>query len=436
MRLTLAFIGLAAAACLIPSTVTAAEPPSAPGKPLSYFIVVTGGELLEGVYPDAHTPFITRALRPLGCQCVGSITVDDNREDIQRALRFATNRAPLVLVTGGLGPTPNDITRETLSEFTEIPLHEHPEAVAELERRFNQTRNQLRPNLLRQTLTPERGSYLKNPNGTAVGLVFDMNGGHIIALPGPPRELQPMVRNELLPFLREHFGVREFGCSLTLRFVGAGQSLIDQTIKDHVPVAPDVVVTSLFEGSRVDFTFSLAGNTEADRTKLKRLEQSIAEHLAEYIYADDGATLEEVVGRKFQKQGASLAVVEIGSGGSLAAALSGTRAGASVLTGACVAPTEATVGKLLQFSSPDPATPTLDRMKSLARAAAAKVGSQSALAISPVEPDDKGQPSVLLVLQLPSGAWESQRLPLRDSGEITRNTLTTQALDFLRRRLP
>src|SRR5512146_2729821 len=103
----------------------------ATSKPVDYFVVVTGGELLEGVYPDAHTPFLTRTLRPLGCRCVGSLTVDDHREDIQRALRFATNHAPLVLITGGLGPTPNDITRETLSEFTGLPLRENPDVLAD-----------------------------------------------------------------------------------------------------------------------------------------------------------------------------------------------------------------------------------------------------------------------------------------------------------------
>src|SRR3954464_10714003 len=113
MKRSLLIAAWAASVCLSLLIPRAGEPQTgaSEAKPLSYFIVVTGGELLEGVYPDAHTPFLTRALRPLGCQCVGSITVDDNREDIQGAMRFATNHAPLVIVTGGLGPTPNDITR-------------------------------------------------------------------------------------------------------------------------------------------------------------------------------------------------------------------------------------------------------------------------------------------------------------------------------------
>ncbi|MGB2956957.1 MAG: molybdopterin-binding protein, partial [Anaerolineales bacterium] len=94
-----------------------------------YVIVVTGGELLSGIYPDGHTYFITQTLRPLGLQCVGSVSVDDKQDDLKHALRYAADKAPLIIVTGGLGPTPNDITRETLADFTSIPLREHPEVL-------------------------------------------------------------------------------------------------------------------------------------------------------------------------------------------------------------------------------------------------------------------------------------------------------------------
>ncbi len=122
----------------------ASEPASTPSAapPTEYMIIVTGEELLRGVYPDGHTCFLTRTLRPLGCRCVGSMCVDDNRDDLKRALGFAVKYAPLVIVTGGLGPTANDITRETLADFTGIPLREQPEVLAEMERRFHQSARQ------------------------------------------------------------------------------------------------------------------------------------------------------------------------------------------------------------------------------------------------------------------------------------------------------
>ena len=102
-------------------------------NPLDYTIIVTGEELLRGAYPDGHTCFITRTLHLLGCHCVGSMTVDDEAEDLKQALRFANGRVRLILVTGGLGPTVNDLTRDALAQFTGIPLREHPDVLADIE---------------------------------------------------------------------------------------------------------------------------------------------------------------------------------------------------------------------------------------------------------------------------------------------------------------
>lgn len=427
---TLLMVGLA-----LLELARAAEPiaTAAESGPLRYFIVVTGGELLEGVYPDAHTPFLTRTLRPLGCQCAGSMTVDDQKDEIQRAVRYAISRAPLVIVTGGLGPTPNDITRETLADLTGIELRESAEALGEIERRLGQSKDQLRPNLRRQAMAPSSGRFLKNPNGSAVGLVFDWGDSVLVALPGPPRELQPMASGELVSFLRQRFGVREFGSSLTLRFVGAGQSLIDQTIKDHVKVPPDVVITSLFEGSRVDFTFSLPGKTPSDRDRLQGLEGDIRRRLDPYIYSDDGSSLEDVVIEQLRARGGSLVLAELGSGGTVAAALMGSKGGGDILSGAYVALTEDAMVRLLDSSLKGLPTTMLDRMKRLASDAATKTGSEWAVATSPVDVAADGSKSLWVVCKLPTGTWEIQRIPLRDSGEITRAPVTTQILDFLRK---
>ncbi len=420
----------------IPAALSAAAAPAPnPGdsKPLDYVIVVTGGELLEGVYPDSHTHFLTRTLRPLGCRCVGSLTVDDERAAIFSALRFATNQAPVVIVTGGLGPTPNDITRDTLAEFTAIPLREDADALAEMERRLHTPRDQLRPNLRRQTHVPERGGYLRNSAGTAVGLVFDAPGDLIVALPGPPRELQPMVRDELVPLLRRRFGVRDFGCALTLRFVGVGQSQIDQTIKDHVSIAPDVTVTSLFEGSRVDFTFSLPGNTAADRARLRQLADTIREHLGDFCYAEDGSTLEDVVVRALRARGGSLALVEVGSGGHLAAALSDRSGADRLLAAAFSAPSEEAMNRLMLSPDDQPGTNGVERLKRWAGGAARLARSQWTVVVGPVESDAGGVRALWVVLRFPEEHWETKRFRVQTGGEIASASLTTQILDQVRR---
>ena len=274
-------------------------PPTATPQMAEYSIIVTGNELLSGVYADSHTFYLTRTLRPLGLHCVGSISVDDRAEDMKQALRFAQQRSALVIVTGGLGPTDSDITREVLSEFTGIALREQPDVLQQMEQRFHSQRDQLRANLRRQTRVPVRGTYLLNESGTAVGLVFEQDHKTIVALPGPPRELQPMVRDHLVPYLAKKFGVRSIGRSLTVRFVGIGQSQIDQTMKDHITLPPDIMETSQFEAGRVDFTFSLPGDTTEDGVRLEQLRVALHKYLGDHIYADDAfTTLEDALAQK------------------------------------------------------------------------------------------------------------------------------------------
>jgi nicotinamide-nucleotide amidase len=402
-----------------------------------YMIIVTGSELLSGAYPDGHTYFITRTLRPLGLECIGSMIVDDEQTDIKEALRYATNITELVIITGGLGPTDNDITRKALSEITGITLKEHPDVLAEMARRFRVPPNKLRANLRRQTQVPIEGTYLKNTEGTAVGLVFQQDDRVIVALPGPPRELQVMVRNELVPYLSKRFGTRLPGSSLTLRFVGLGQSQIDQSLKDNVPMASDIMVASQFEGGRVDFTFMLPEDTPRDRARLQELKKEIIKHLGEYIYADDETTLEEHVLMLLKARGEKLALAETGSGGSLTAALSSADADGQVLAGAYVAPTLEKLHGLLNIDTDksNGSKSTNQGLKRLALAVADVTASQWAIAVGQAHRDENGTGYVEAAFKMPDGSIESQKIRLRDTGELARSRLSTQLFDRLRRRL-
>jgi molybdenum cofactor synthesis domain-containing protein len=410
---------------------------SSTGQPTKYMIIVTGGELLSGVYPDGHTHFITRTLHPLGLECVGSMSVDDKKADLKEALRYASEKVGLVIVTGGLGPTENDITREALSEFTGISLREHPEVLKRMAQRFRVSPAKLRLNLRRQTQVPTRGTYLKNSNGTAFGLVFESVQSVIVALPGPPRELQAMVSDELVPYLRQRFGTRLPGCSITLRFVGLGQSQISQTLRDHVPLASDIIVSSQFEGGRVDFTFSLANDTPQDRARLQELKQKIRGHLGENVYADDETTLEECVIGLLEARGATLALAEVGSGGSLAAALSEADVEHRVLVGAYIAPTIEKLQRLLGVQSENGTgnASSAQQVEQLARATAGAADSQIAIAVGQAWRDENGAAYLAVAFKLPDGRMENRQFRYRGSGELARTRLVTQLLDQLRRRL-
>lgn len=402
-----------------------------------YVIVVTGGELLSGAYPDGHTYFITRTLYSLGLHCIGSMCVDDKREDIEETLRFAADKAALIIVTGGLGPTDNDITRETLSDFTGIALKEHPDVLQDMAKRFNTEPNSLRANLRRQTRVPVGGAYLKNSAGTAAGLVFEKPDSVIVALPGPPRELQPMVRDELVPYLSRRFGTRLPGVSLTLRFVGLGQSEIDQRIKQHVTLPPDVHTSSQFQGGRVDFTFSLPDDTPQSHDRLQKLRDQIMKYLSDNMYGEGDTSLEQHIVNLLAKRGERLVLVEAGSGGNVTAAISTAEGSAKILAGAYVAPTADALRRMLHVPDGDWAGGTSPRQKveRLAVAASTAAETQRAVAVGEISRDENGAGYVEVAFKLSDGRADSRRIQLRGAGEPARENLCTQLLDQLRRSL-
>ena len=418
--------------CLLAyAAVAAAQPAGGDRPPLDYFVIVTGNEILEGFYPDAHTHYITRTLRPLGGRCLGAIAVDDREADLIDAFRFALGKAPLVIVTGGLGPTPNDITRETLAEFTGIPLREHADVVAVLERRFTQPRDQLRPNLRRQALVPASGTYLPNGAGTAVGLVFDTTNATMVALPGPPRELQPMVERELVPLLQKRFGLRSLGSSLTLRFAGVGQSQISQTLQEHVKLPPDLVITSQFDAGRVDFTFTLPGQTEGEKGWLAALADTLRRELGASLYAEDGSSLEERTVRAFMRRGFKLALAEVGSGGHITGSLAQVQNLDQVLVGSYVAPTEGGLRQLLQLEIANASG--AEPLAELARAVRLRSQSDVAVVVGYPEPEE-GRPRNVRVLWVDPKPREAQ-FPWSDASAASNALLTTRILDWLRRQL-
>lgn len=407
--------------------------------PPEYMIIVTGGELLRGAYADSHTLFITRTLGPLGCRCVGAMCVGDDEEDLYDALIYSGKRSSLVIVTGGLGPTDDDITRETLSRYTGISLREDPDVVDAMMRRFGiRTRNELRKNLLRQTLTPKKGMYLPNPHGTAVGLVFEDDDQVVIALPGPPRELQPMVQDHVIPYLSRKFGTHSIGSSLTMRFVGIGESQIDQVMHEHLTLPEDLIISSLFEFGRVDLTLSLPGSLQADFLRLKAMEDDLLKYIGDYMYSDDGSTLEDCVIQILADEDASLVTAEVGSGGAIATSLGHAEGAPRVYSGGYVAPSDHVMANMLDLAIQTPSAPSetgAGLTQLIAERICQKADSEWGLVVSRVvEPENESR-FVWVALGTRQKGFEIQRVTLRGHGETGQARLVNRCLDLLRRQL-
>jgi nicotinamide-nucleotide amidase len=361
------------------------------------------------------------------------MSVDDKQADIQAALRFSTGKAPLVIVTGGLGPTHNDITRQAISRFTKIPLHEDDNLLRILEHRFKVSRDQLGSNLRRQAQIPGQGTHLKNAHGTAAGLVFEYDQSVIVVLPGPPRELRPMVRDELIPFLQQRFGVRLPGPTLTLRFVGIGQSRIVKMLKEHAELTPNMIQSSHFERGRVDFTFALPENTPRFRSQLQELKQLVIRHLGDYVYAVGDTSLEEHIVSMFESQGQTLAIVEAGTGGLVTAGLSEVDQAREVLSGTFVAPTVGKLRRMLSISEEawKACTSKSQELELLATTAVGTNGSQCVLVVGEARQDASGFQYLEMATKLPRARVVVQRVHLGGSGSFDRDRLVTRILDGL-----
>lgn len=410
-----------------------AQVPRASDSETEFVVVVTGRELLEGAYADAHTQFLARTLLPLGGRCVGSVTVTDDEKEMLRALEYASRRSRIVIVTGGLGPTGDDITRQTLAKYTGIPLQESSQVIQEYRRRYGD--RVFRPSLRRQAQVPSRGAYLKNRVGSAVGLVFDDGQRVVVALPGPPRELWPMVREQLIPFLARRFGIQAAVESVTIRFVGIGESSIQSVIDKHVNLPSGVRVASTFEAGRVDLTFYGHSGMPGIRKSLLALRDRMLEQLGQHVYSVGGSTLEETILRLLADRKATLAVAEVATGGGLSSRLTGTPSAPSVLFGSYVAATNAGIKGLLASEGPEASGQVLEGNEAildLARKVASDQRDRWVLLVSQVEEGDANRVTLCAGSRDHGFAVESVGFRTGRSG---RERLITRALDFLRRRL-
>jgi nicotinamide mononucleotide (NMN) deamidase PncC len=246
-----------------------------------------------------------------------------------------------------------------------------------------------------------------------------------------------MVTDALVPWLRGRFDLPEQGIALKLRFVGIGQSSIDAAFRGRLSLPPDVVVTSEFEGSRVDFTFSLPHAGEESERHLAALAAAAREHLGGHLYATNGASLEEVAVRRLLMREERLTVVEVG-GPHLAASLARSGAARTALAGSFAANSEEDLVRLLDIpratwtASPRPE----DRVQRLAEGARASTGSAWVLMVGTPSAAEGDRSVVWVGVGMPNGRWEHWRLVERSNPEAGRTSLVNEILDRLRKLEP
>jgi nicotinamide-nucleotide amidase len=387
-------------------------------------IVTTGTELLLGQIDDTNATYLARQLRDLGIDLFFRTTVGDNEQRIAQALEQALSRADLVIVTGGLGPTVDDVTREAVARATGRPLELHTDLLAQIEAFFARFGSTMSDNNRRQALLPAGCIPIENPVGTAPAFIVEDEQGTIITLPGVPREMYYLMQHAVVPYLQQRMGHQETIVSRILRTVAMGESRIDQAIADLEASANPTVGLSAHPG-QTDVRIVAKAPTPAEAESLVAgFETQIRRRLGAAIYATGDATLEAVVADLLRARGASLAVAETITQGDIVRRLS---AHPDVVRGGIVAPHGSDMARILRLEESD-----LDGEQGamrLAEAARLAWGATHGLALLGREEDRHW-----VAIARDEGV-QTRSLRFRGRDHRARTWTTTLALEFARRLL-
>jgi nicotinamide-nucleotide amidase len=406
--------------------------------PLKIEVINTGSELLLGTVRDAHLAWLAGELFPLGFRIGRQTTVPDG-EAIREALQEAFERSDLIIVSGGLGPTSDDITREVASELTRRRLLPHAETLERIHERCRKRGFTFQERMGRQAMVPEGALVLTNENGTAPGLHLPAREGQpdVFLLPGPPRELQPMARAYLMPFLREIAGERSRQECRIYRITGMGESLVEAKVGLALTARGDLEVGYCARPNEVDFR--LIGPKEI----LDEVDPLVREAVGENLVTEGEDALEEVVMDLLKSRGATIVTAESCTGGLLASRITDIPGASEVFLQGFVTYSNASKTSLLGVPSDlislhgavsEPV------VRAMAEGALRVSGASHALATTGIAGPDGGSPekpvgTVWIALASQQGVTEAwvERFP---ADRMTFKRMTTQsALDRLRRRL-
>jgi nicotinamide-nucleotide amidase len=290
-------------------------------------IVSVGTELLLGILVDTNAPFLADQLAQLGIDNYWIAQVGDNQGRLTDHLRRAWERSDLIIISGGLGPTEDDVTRESLAALLGEEMRVIPELEAQLREFFGSRRLAMPESNVKQATLIPSAVAIPNPVGTAPGWWIERDGRRVAAMPGVPREMLRMWEHEVKPRLRALSGGQTL-FTRTLKVLGLGESAAEAAIKHLLAgTNPTIATYAKRDGTHVRISAKAEGEERA-RALVEELEVRAREALGANVYGVDDETFEAALGRRFAERGLTLASIETVTGGLLAAALAGTASGA------------------------------------------------------------------------------------------------------------
>ncbi|MCC5946033.1 MAG: competence/damage-inducible protein A [Bernardetiaceae bacterium] len=288
-------------------------------KSVKACIITIGDEILYGETLDTNTHFISEQLSNYGIRVHKRYTISDDRIAILQTLEAAAAEADIILTTGGLGPTKDDITKHTFAEFLGVPLKEDKEVLEHVQSLF-ESRGRVMNALNRaQALVPEGAEVMKNDIGTAPGLLMQKNGKLFGAMPGVPKEMEFLIRNRFLPAFLARFNPNAI-LHKKIQTVGLPESVLAEKISEWEEALPEhIKLAYLPKFGRVMLRLTVEGESRsALQAELDLFAEQLMPKIQKYVYAFGDITLEEAMAQKLKSLGKTLATAESCTGGSIA----------------------------------------------------------------------------------------------------------------------
>ena len=281
-------------------------------------IIAIGDEIVGGLTTDTNSGFLAQLLRSAGVETIGFLTVPDDDEAIQGALERALEDAGVVITTGGLGPTADDLTTACVARLAGHELDLDEASLEMIRRRFRERGLEMPPNNRKQALFPRGSTVLPNPDGTAPGFICALGSEadrrHVVCLPGVPREMRRMAEESVLPWLAGG-GPALHIASRTFSTVGLTESRLDELLAGTIePSAGRLSFRAAFPRLQARVTVK-AGSEEETASLLDSVEERVRERLGNHLYAIGDEGLEETVGKLLRERGLTLALAESCTGG-------------------------------------------------------------------------------------------------------------------------
>ncbi len=331
-------------------------------------ILSTGDELRTGALVDSNSAWIAEQLEAKGIEVVRHTTVGDDMEQLVQALTEIAGRSDAAVVTGGLGPTTDDLSREAAAKAAEVELVRNAEALESLEGFFRNRNRAMAPSNLKQALLPESAVCIRNFRGSAPGFQMYLGRCLIFFLPGVPSEMKPMLTDGVLPELRRVAGTESrFSCIRTFRSFGLNESSAGEKLEGFARAFPQLKLGYRGFFPEIQIKIYASGPEEAAlRREVESASTWIRERIGHKIFSENGDSMAEVVAELLRRDGAKIAAAEQCTGGLLAHTLTEVPGSGDFFAGTVVASSAAALRERLELSGPHNESGSQDEAEQMA----------------------------------------------------------------------